>query len=78
MQEGHDDFVDAIFKTEKPMPAMVSGETFRPFWGETLEEECSYDVVQAVQDHLTQMIDVHKESKEPEPLTISSVGCVRY
>ena len=74
VQEGHDDFVDAVFKTEKPMPAMVQRETFQTILGETLEEECSYDVVQAVQDHLTQMIDVHKESKEPEPLTISKRG----
>ena len=56
------------------MPAMVQRETFQTILGETLEEECSYDVVQAVQDHLTQMIDVHKESKEPEPLTISKRG----
>ncbi len=42
--------------------------------GETLEEECSLDVIQSVQDHLTQMIDVYKESREVEPLTVSKKG----
>ncbi len=74
IEENHEDFVDAIFKTEVSMPAMVQKETFQTVLSETLEEECSYDVVQQVQDRLTQMIDIHKESKEPEPLTISKQG----
>lgn len=74
MGENHNDFVDALFKTPVPMPAMVQRETFQTVLGETLEEDCSYQVVQAVQDHLTQMIEVHKESREPEPLTISKRG----
>ena len=31
-------------------------------------------MVQAVQDHLTQMMEVHKESREVEPLTVSKQG----
>lgn len=74
VEESHNDFVDTLFKTPVPMPAMVQRETFQTILGETLEEECSYQVVQAIQDHLTQMIEVHKESKEPEPLTVSKRG----
>jgi hypothetical protein len=74
MQENHADFVDALFKTPVPMPAMVQRETFQTMLGETLEEECSLDVIQSVQDHLTQMIDVYKESREVEPLTVSKKG----
>lgn len=74
MGENHDAFVDTIFHTPVPMPAAVQRETFQTVLGETLGEECSYQVVQAVQDKLTQMIEVHKESKEPEPLTISKQG----
>jgi hypothetical protein len=74
VDHSHDSLVDAIFKTPIPMAAAVQRETFQTLLGETLEEECSYQVVQAVQDHLTQMIDVHKESKEPEPLTVSKRG----
>lgn len=74
MGENHPGFVDAIFHTPVSMPAMVQRETFQTVLGETLGEECSYEVVQSVQDKLTQMIAVHKESKEPEPLTISKQG----
>lgn len=74
MQENHADFVDVLFKTPVPMPAMVQRETFQTMLGETLEEECSLDVIQSVQDHLTQMIDVYKESREVEPLTVSKKG----
>ncbi len=74
VQENHANFVDALFKTPVPMPAMVQRETFQNILGETLEEECSLDVIQSVQDHLGQMIEVYKESREVEPLTISKKG----
>ncbi len=74
VQENHADFVDALFKTPVPMPAMVQRETFQTILGETLEDECSLDVIQSVQDHLGQMIAVYKESRETEPLTVSKNG----
>ena len=74
IEENHAGFVDTIFKTPVPMPAMVQRETFQTMLGETLEEECSLDVIQSVQDHLSQMIEVHKESHEVEPLTVSKKG----
>ena len=74
MEENHTDFVDTIFKTPVPMPAMVQRETFQTMLSETLEEECCLDVIQSVQDHLSQMIEVHKESHEVEPLTVSKKG----
>lgn len=74
IEENHAGFVDTIFKTPVPMPAMVQREMFQTMLGETLEEECSLDVIQSVQDHLSQMIEVHKESHEVEPLTVSKKG----
>ena len=38
---------------------------------ETLEKDCSYDVVQAVHEQLRGRIQEHKESRDPEPLIIS-------
>ena len=70
----HQDFVDLIFHTALPKPAMVQRETFQTMLGETLEEECGLPLVQAVQDHLSTMIDNHTESRVPEPLTISKRG----
>lgn len=74
VQENHAGFVEALFKTPVPMPAMVQRETFQTILGETLEEECSLKVIQSVQDHLGQMIEVYKESREVEPLTVSKKG----
>ncbi len=74
VSDSHEGFVDALFKTPVPMPAAVQRETFQTLLGDTLEEECSYDVVQGVQDRLTQLIEVHKESHEPAPLAVSKNG----
>ncbi len=72
--ENYNDFVDAIFKTPVSMPAVAQRDTFRAVLGEALEEECSYEVVQGVQDRLTRIIEVHKESHVAEPLTVSKSG----
>ena len=73
ISESHPDLVEALFKSPVPMPAAVQKETFQSILGDTLEEECRYDVVQAVHDELCGMIAAHKESKEEEPLVISKV-----
>lgn len=69
--DGYQSFIDAIFHTEPPMPAATQKETFQSLLGEALVDECSYDVVQAVQDELCGMIALHKESKVADPLVIS-------
>lgn len=76
--ENHQEFIDAIFHVEPPMPAAAQKETFQMLLAETLKEECSLEVVQAVHEHLSEMIDRHKESKEPEPLLLSQkdIGAV--
>ncbi|MBC3515907.1 DUF4317 domain-containing protein [Neobittarella massiliensis] len=69
--EVHDGFVDAVFCCQPPMPAAAQKETFGAVLGETLAEDCSFEVVQAVSDELCQMIETHKVNKEEEPLRIS-------
>ena len=71
VRESHQSFVDAIFRVEAPMPAAEQKETFEALLGSTLEEECSYAVVQSVQDALLTRIEAHKEARDPEMLTIS-------
>ena len=39
---------------------------------ETLEKDCSYDVVQAVHEQLRGRIQEHKESRDPEPLAVTA------
>ena len=69
--ESYAGFVESVFKTDVPMPAAVQKETFQSVLGETLEDECSLEVVQTVHDQLCGMILDHKEQKEVEPLKLS-------
>ncbi|MBQ4118512.1 MAG: DUF4317 family protein, partial [Oscillospiraceae bacterium] len=39
---------------------------------ETLEEDCSFDVIQSVHEQICERIVEHKESKNPAPLDLSS------
>lgn len=69
--ENHDTFVDAIFRTPLPMPAAAQKDTFQAALGNALDKDCSMDAVRSVHEQLCQMIAVHKESKTPEPLTVT-------
>ena len=64
-------FADAIFRTEPIMPATVQGESFQSMLGDTLADECSYEVVQAVHDSFCEMIEEHKAAKVEETLMVS-------
>jgi hypothetical protein len=72
----HQELVDEIFRTQPLMPAPEQKETFQTILGDTLEEDCNFQVVQAVNDQLRDMIQEHKDSKTPEPLTLSK-GAVK-
>ncbi len=71
LAENHEELAEAVFHCDLPMPAAEQRETFDTVLGETLEEDCSLDVVQSVQERLQEMIQEHKERKEAEPLTLS-------
>lgn len=66
-----DAMIEAIFNTPVPKPAAEQKKSFEALLTTALEEECSLDVVQTVHDQLCQRIELHKESKVPEPLMIS-------
>ena len=70
-KENHSEFVDAVFKSDIPMPADTQKEIFQTVLGNTLAEECSLEVVQAVHEQLCEMMEEHKLNKEVEPLVIS-------
>ncbi len=69
--EIHEDFVDAVFGTPAPMSSAEQKDTFCEVLAETLEEDCSFEVVQAVQGELRNRIAAHKESRDPEILEIT-------
>lgn len=71
VNEDHQDFIDAVFKTQVPMPAGAQQETFIDVMTGTLDKECSLSLMQGVHTELMERISVHKESRDPEPLSIS-------
>ena len=66
-----EEFVQTVFGAEPPMAAGVQKETFEHMLGSALEEDCSIEVVRAVHEQLSDMIQEHKESRDKEPLVIS-------
>ena len=71
-QEIHPGFIDAVFRTPVPMSAGRQREAFSELLGEFGPKELSYDVIQSVQEQLQERVTLHKESRDPEPLTLSS------
>ncbi len=69
-KDNHEAFVSAVFNTPVPKPAFEQKKSFEALLTRTLEEECSMEVVQAVHEQLCQQIELHKESKVPEPLLV--------
>ena len=66
------EFAQAVFESELPMPAEAQKESFRDILGESLDDECRYEVVQTVHDSLCGMIEDYKADREAdEPLVIS-------
>ena len=70
VKQSQDGFVEAVFNAPIPMPAAEQKTTFEALLSTSLEDECSMDVVQTVHDQLCQRIELHKESKVPDPLLI--------
>lgn len=71
LKENHEEFVDAVFKSNVPMPAAIQKELFETMLGDALQDDCSYEVVQAVHEQFCEMIEEHKLDKEADPLLIS-------
>ena len=70
-KENHEAFVSTLFNTPVPKPAAEQKKTFEALLSNTLNEECNMDVVQTVHEQICQRIEMHKESKIPEPLLVN-------
>lgn len=67
----HQEFIDAIFRTEPPMSADEQKETFHTALAEALEGECSMEVVRSVHQQLRDKLLQHREEHNPEAPSIS-------
>lgn len=70
-KENHENFVDAIFHAIIPKSAEEQKKTFASLLSHSLEDACSFDVVQTVHEQICQTIELHKESRMPEPLLVT-------
>jgi len=69
--DNHQAFVDAVFRTPPPMAPDTQKEVFHTVLADSLGEDCSLEVVQALHGQFSQLMAEHKASKVPEPLTVS-------
>ncbi|MBR2431821.1 MAG: DUF4317 domain-containing protein [Clostridia bacterium] len=69
--ESYSDFTERIFASEPPMPPKTQRLTFNGALSDTLSDECSFEVVRSLHAEIGEMIEAHKESKDPEPLVIT-------
>lgn len=67
----HQEFIDAIFRTEPPMSADEQKETFHTALAEALDGDCSMEVVRSVHQQLRDKLLQHKEERNPEAPSIS-------
>ena len=70
-KENHEDFANAIFAVPLAMPAAAQKETFQSILSGAVANDCSYEVVQAVHNTLSNMVMVQKEREDAKPLFFS-------
>ncbi|MBQ3192402.1 MAG: DUF4317 domain-containing protein [Oscillospiraceae bacterium] len=71
VKSSQDALIETLFHTPVPKPAFEQKRSFEALLTTALGEECSLDVVQTVHDQICQRIELHKESKVPEPLMVT-------
>ena len=67
-EELKEDFVDRMFGCRVPLSAGGQKETFNAMIEDTLEEECTFEVVRNLHEKLHEMVEERKD--EPEPVTL--------
>lgn len=68
--DAHEGFVEEIFGTIPPKPADTEKAAFDAILGSALADECSIAVLQAIHEQACARVLLHKESRNPEPLTV--------
>ena len=70
-KENHEDLVNALFQVQPPKAAAEQKKSFEALLTASVGEECSMEMVQTVHEQLCQCIEMHRESKVPDPLLIN-------
>ena len=64
-------FIDGIFGTVPPMPTVMQRATFNQCLKQSLKDECDLPLISSVHRAISELQEIHKESKNPEPLLVS-------
>ena len=67
----HQAFIDTIFQADIPMSAEEQKNSFAAMIEDTLGEDCSFQVVQQVNDEIIRRVEEHKGAKIPTALELS-------
>ncbi|MBQ8971683.1 MAG: DUF4317 domain-containing protein [Clostridia bacterium] len=70
-QDIHEEFIDAVFHTDAPMPAAEQKETFQQLLEESVGEGLNLDVVQTVHEQICSLIETQKQDKENPVPTVT-------
>lgn len=70
IKDNQEALIEAVFNTPVPKPAAEQKKSFEALLTTALGDECNLDVVQTVHEQLCERIELHKESKVPDPLLI--------
>lgn len=65
------EFTNAVFGCKAPMPPAIQKATFSDTLSSALSTDCTLDVVKAVHAAVGDMVEHHKETRDPEPLTLN-------
>ncbi len=68
----YQNFVNELFRAIPPMPAMEQKAAFCEILTETLEDDCSLEVVQSVHDQICEQISEQKKDKEAPVAKVSA------
>lgn len=62
------EFIDGVLGTIPTLTAKNQKESFREILEDSLEEECSYDLVRTIQENVNKIVQENKLSEEPAPV----------
>lgn len=69
---GKNAFTDAVFASELPMAADEQKDTFGDVLRGSVADQCSFELVQTVRDHISDVVETYKKDKfADEPPTIT-------
>jgi len=71
ISESYTEFTEAVFGKSAPMPPKSQKAEFSRILEDELFEECSLSLVRNVEEELSDMVKLHRESKDPQPLVIT-------